>query len=128
VSRNNLLFGVMQRMGLVERIGSGIGRMREQMKEYGLKEPEIEADENWFTIVFRRPKPSPAAAQKTTQKILDAIRKDPYITRRELAKIAGVSEDGVKFHINRLKSKGLLKRVGPDKGGYWEVMEKGKPG
>jgi len=109
--------------------------MREQMKEYGLKEPEIEADENWFTIVFRRPKPSPAAAQKTTQKtaqkILDAIRKDPYITRRELAEIAGVSEDGVKFHISRLKSKGLLKRVGPDKadtGKSWKKENQGDPG
>ena len=30
--------------------------------------------------------------------------------------------DGIQYHIKRLKSMGLLKRIGPDKGGYWQVM------
>jgi len=46
---------LMQRMNLVEKVGSGIMRMRESMKEYRLKEPVIETDENWFTIIFERP-------------------------------------------------------------------------
>ena len=31
--------------------------------------------------------------------------------------------DGKQYHIKRLKSMGLLKRIGPDKGGYWQIME-----
>ena len=62
--------------------------------------------------------------QKTTQKILELIRENPYITRKELAKkIDNITEDGIKYYLKRLKEKGILKRIGPDKGGYWEIIE-----
>ena len=62
--------------------------------------------------------------QKTTQKIIEAITKKSDITQKELATIIGITEDGVKYHITRLRKQGLLKRIGPDKGGYWEVLKK----
>jgi len=40
-----------------------------------------------------------------------------------LATLLKLSEDGVKYQIKKLKDKGIIKRVGPDKGGYWEVIE-----
>jgi ATP-dependent DNA helicase RecG len=52
--RNPLLFSMMERMDLVEKVGTGILRMKDAMKEYGLNEPIIEADENWFSITFER--------------------------------------------------------------------------
>jgi len=61
--------------------------------------------------------------QKTTQKIIDAITKKSDITQKELATIIGITEDGVKYHITRLRKKGLLKRIGPDKGGHWEIVK-----
>lgn len=57
--------------------------------------------------------------QKTTQKIIEAITKKSDITQKELAVVIGITEDSVKYHITRLREKGLLKRIGPDKGGYW---------
>jgi len=116
-SRNNLLFGVMQRMKLVEKIGSGIKRMRELMQEYGLKAPFIETDEHWFTITFKRKE------KKTTQKILELIKKNPHITRKELAGEINITEDGIKYHLEGLRKRGILRRIGPDKGGHWEVLE-----
>jgi len=62
--------------------------------------------------------------QKTTQKVLDAIRLNPHISRVELASISGITEDGIKYQLNALKKKGLIKRVGPDRGGYWEIAKK----
>lgn len=53
--RNFLVFGLMQRMGLVEKVGSGILRMNQEMEEYGLNKPNIEVEDNWFTIIFNRP-------------------------------------------------------------------------
>ena len=53
--RNRLLFGLMERMDLVEKAGSGLVRMEKAMKEYGLGKPDITADRNWFQITFRRP-------------------------------------------------------------------------
>ena len=61
--------------------------------------------------------------QKTTQKILELIKENPHITRRELAGQIGITEDGIKYHLGKMKEKGILKRIGPDKGGYWEVVE-----
>ena len=60
--------------------------------------------------------------QKTTQKIIEAITKKSDITQKELAAVIGITEDGVKYHIARLRKKSLLKRIGPDKGGYWEIV------
>jgi len=61
--------------------------------------------------------------QKTTQKILIAISKNPEITRRELAILLGLTGDGIKFHLKNLRKKSMLRRVGPDKGGHWEVLK-----
>src|SRR5680860_320118 len=50
--RNNLLFGLMQRMELVEKIGSGLMRINEMMDEYLLPHPVIEATDVYFGISF----------------------------------------------------------------------------
>jgi ATP-dependent DNA helicase RecG len=132
LSRNNLLFGLMQRMDLVEKVGSGITRMRRAMKDYGLRVPIFDINDNWFTIIFKRPviwgettqKTTRKTTQKTTQKLLSLIRENPGATREELAILLEITPDGVKYHIANLKKKGFIKRIGGRKGGRWEVMEK----
>ena len=61
---------------------------------------------------------------KTTQKILSIIKDNPKVTRKELAKLVSISPDGVKWNLDKLKKEGKLRRIGPDKGGYWEVIKK----
>jgi ATP-dependent DNA helicase RecG len=41
----------------------------------------------------------------------------------ELAGAVGLSTKGIEWNIRRLKEKGRLRRVGPDKGGHWELVE-----
>ncbi len=41
----------------------------------------------------------------------------------ELAEIIGISPKGVEWQISKLKKEGRIKRIGPDKGGRWEVMK-----
>ena len=36
--------------------------------------------------------------------------------------IKDITEDGIKYHLKVLQEKGIIKRVGPDKGGYWKVL------
>ncbi|MBO7457911.1 MAG: winged helix-turn-helix transcriptional regulator [Paludibacteraceae bacterium] len=48
-----------------------------------------------------------------------AIKENPKITRTELQNITGLSESGVKKILRQLQQKGLLRRIGPDKGGHW---------
>ncbi|MFZ2809020.1 MAG: winged helix-turn-helix transcriptional regulator [Desulfosalsimonadaceae bacterium] len=62
--------------------------------------------------------------QKTTQKILVVLAVNPSFSRREIAKSLGdISEDSVKYHLEKLKASGRIRRIGPDKGGYWEVVK-----
>ena len=51
------------------------------------------------------------------------IAQNPYITRTELANQIGISEQSVQRQFSNLKKKGLIERIGPDKGGYWKVKE-----
>ena len=57
-------------------------------------------------------------------KILAMMRENPQVTIAELAKTTGLSDRAVKKSIKKLKEGGLLRRVGPDKGGHWEVVDK----
>ncbi len=55
--------------------------------------------------------------------ILQIIEKNPKITRKMLSEEVGINPSVIQKHINKLKQKGLLKRIGPAKGGYWEIVE-----
>jgi len=56
------------------------------------------------------------------QKILDLIQTDPHISARMLSEAIGISQRKVEANISILKKKGLLRRVGPAKGGHWETL------
>ena len=58
----------------------------------------------------------------TTQKILAAMRQNPFVTIDYLCGLCKLTRDGLNWNIRKLKSKGLIRRIGPDKGGHWEVI------
>jgi ATP-dependent DNA helicase RecG len=143
--RNPLLFSLMERMDLVENVGSGIRRIREAMKEYGLDKPIIETGDTWFSITFhrkpqhesvaermeiakregaRRARPKKRAEEALTdhqEHIVQAIRNDPRVTGKKLAEQLGISDRAVRKHLEKLKRKGIVARRGSRRGGYWEV-------
>ena len=53
--------------------------------------------------------------------ILKLLRKNPYMSTRDLAEGIGISAKGVEKQLGILKATGRLRRIGPDKGGKWEV-------
>lgn len=55
------------------------------------------------------------------QKILRFVRENNYITIIELARSINLSRKSVQENIVKLKEKKLLRRIGPDKGGHWEI-------
>jgi len=60
--------------------------------------------------------------EKTREKLLDAIKSNPKITQKELAEATGLTRRGIEWNLKELKKKGLLRRIGPDKGGHWEIL------
>ncbi len=60
---------------------------------------------------------------ETAAKILKLIYLDNYISREALAEKTGISVTSVQNHVNKLKSMGILKRIGSAKNGHWEVVK-----
>ena len=55
-------------------------------------------------------------------KILHLIIEDPYITKSDLVSTIGISYTSISRNIEAMRGK-YLRRVGPDKGGFWEIIE-----
>jgi len=131
-SRNPLIFGLFARMHLVEQVGSGIGRIRDLMKVAGLPEP-VFLKRGMFTVILPRPakpsaqpseKPSEKTSEKTSEKILRLIGENNQITIEELSEQVGKSSRAIEMQIKKLKDRKLLERIGPDNGGYWQLVDK----
>ena len=61
-------------------------------------------------------------SQKTSQKIIDLIKEDPYISTSKMAEIIGVDRRNIARNIKKLQEQSVVRRVGPDKGGFWEII------
>ena len=58
---------------------------------------------------------------ETEKKILQLIARDTRATIKILSENLDISTTAVEKNLAGLKRKGLLRRVGPDRGGHWEV-------
>lgn len=65
----------------------------------------------------------PTTQETSQEKIVALLRSNPSITRRALAGMVGLSEEGIKYHLNKLKSSGRVQRKGSTKAGHWETTE-----
>jgi ATP-dependent DNA helicase RecG len=137
IRRNPIIADLFHRMGKVERMGSGIDRMRNLMRESGLKTPVFETD-NFFRVIFYRdPRYSLKGgqkgwservvrkdAQKLTLKqrsLVILLKHNPAISRKDISNKIGINESAVQKRLNTLKKKGILRRIGPDRGGHWKT-------
>ncbi|HLF51283.1 ATP-binding protein [Flavobacterium sp.] len=129
-SRNPLIFGLFERMRLVEQIGSGITRIRDVMNDEGLTPPEFNID-GMFTVILRRPIEFEKWVERWVDnlsenriKILKNIYKNPKISKRELEAIIGLSGSAIDKNIDFLKDIKLLERKGNTKSGHWIIKYK----
>ena len=137
---NPLLAESMYLLRYIERMGTGTVDMIRRCVDAGLAEPEFDANGGFVTRIRRagaRPGAAslPGTTQETTQenlgatqettqeKILALLREDPGLTRRDLATRIGITADGIKYHLDKLKRAGRIRRVGATKKGRWEVLD-----
>lgn len=68
---------------------------------------------------------NPTSTQETTtERIIEEIRKHPFTTREQLAEVIGITPDGIKKQLDKLKKAGKIRHVGATKKGHWEIIEK----
>jgi ATP-dependent DNA helicase RecG len=135
LARNPIIFDLVHRLNWVEKAGTGIKRIKDYCKKAGIK-VRFETNNDYFTTIFYRKKQeleeniktnnskaTQETTQETTQEIIRIIKEKPSITRKELAKKIGLSEDGIKYNLNKLKKENKIKHVGSTKKGFWKVLK-----
>ena len=60
---------------------------------------------------------------KSRDKIVALLTDNNKLSAVALAERIGISAKAVEKHLSNLKADGIIKRIGPDKGGHWEVVE-----
>jgi len=125
VARNKQIARIFKEANEIEQYGSGIERIVNSCLAYNLPHPKFEEIAVGVRVtVF---KTAEETTQKTTQKItlsekiIGIIKDNPTITQKEIAEAIIISPNTVKEYIAKLKREGKIKRIGPDKGGHWEV-------
>ena len=71
----------------------------------------------------RKPPENRTASQKLADRIVFFLRQNPSASRRQIAESLGTAEGSVRHQIEKLKRSGTIRRVRPDKGGHWEVLD-----
>ena len=122
--RNNTLMALAMSVGWVERIGSGIYMMERAVSKGDLSSVDIsEYTDPSSTKVVLGTTIRSARNDVRESKVLDMIRADPHVTRAEIADSLGISQSTVGTVLSRLKSDGIIVRVGSNKNGKWLVLE-----
>jgi ATP-dependent DNA helicase RecG len=76
-----------------------------------------------FTAQDRSERSLERSSEKSSEKIIAIIRRDPAIAAQYIANQMGLTSRAVEKHLSKLKAEGRIHRVGPDKGGHWEVKQ-----
>ena len=134
---NPELARVFFQAGLIESWGSGLGRIRQACEAAHCAEPKHREDGGgvWLELDFapraEAPPSAPAKAPARTgrpptakaQQIMDILRADPTASRRQIAdRIEGLSTEGVRYHLDKLRRAGRIAHRGPPNGGHWDVL------
>lgn len=115
------------RAGYVDAWGRGIENMCKLCADYGVK-TEYTVHPCDVMLEFRIPQldASDKRSEKVTENqaiIIREMEKNPFVTAVSLAKILGISLRKTKENVKKLQQKGLVRRIGPDKGGHWQITK-----
>ena len=126
---------IFRDLRLVEQLGSGIPRILQSYSRTCFK-----FSDNFLRMRFPAISPSLSQNQQevrlveglverlveglveTQKKMIYLISDNPTITIKELSESLGVSTTAIDKNLVKLKEKNILKRVGGDKIGSWEII------
>lgn len=78
--------------------------------------------ENSASQVNGSPKSSPKSSPKTDEQIVALLSQDATISTEEIGQRLDITKRAVLKQIQKLKTQGRLRRIGPARGGHWEVI------
>lgn len=139
---NPLVANAFFRAGYIESWGRGIEKIQRECREYDIPAPDFDHSMSGLMLTFhanpRRLKEVLGEGTRLDEKlderldeklgknraaIVRLMRKNSRITVSEVAKTLRISRTAADKNIQALKAKDYIKRVGPAKGGHWEVLK-----
>ena len=139
-SRNPKIAEYLKAYNYVKEFGEGVDRICRELTALGVPEPQY----NLVAFIMKATvcakvlengqktnhsdQKRPERGQKSDQMrmIIELIKSNPNISRTELSEKTGLHDSSVKRRLKTLVDKGLIQRVGPDKGGCWKIIQKGE--
>ena len=134
--RNPVLADVFNRLGYMERKGSGFAKILDnyafQVNYTEEKKPYFKSDRYQFTVIM--PNLNYGGIQDDTvndtvndivkNEIMNLMKNNPRITITDIAKALNISRPTVTRKIKELKIDNYIYRIGSDKKGSWKVNER----
>ncbi|KDE56029.1 hypothetical protein EI28_02015 [Methanoculleus sp. MH98A] len=99
-------------------LGSGIKRALEDWPEIDFTD---DRDGCLFTVTVHRK--GEKSSEKSSEKILALLKAEPDLAARVVAERLEITQRAVEKQIAKLREDGRLRRIGPARGGHWEVLE-----
>jgi len=113
----------------IEKYGSGYRRIREQIVSYPSMKLEFIETSGGFLVTLSYEKQKIHDTENFTEnkrvnEIIKLIKENNRITSTELARILHVTRRTIASDMAKLKQNSKIKRIGSDKTGFWEVLNK----
>lgn len=132
VRRNPVISDMFHRLRLMERRGSGLKKIANEYQNED--SPVFYSTEQVFIATLKNLNygklSSPNGVdvgvvnvvENNVKSILKIISVDPKTTQKNLAIKTGLSERTISREIKNLRESGVIRRIGSDRVGYWEII------
>ena len=134
--RNPIVAEALKTMGYVNMFNRGVARVQTLLEENGNGLANFVIDRiTTFGVNIEDAslndvvdgETTPKTSTKTSTKIITALTKNPQITIIALAEQIGISKGGIRWHLDKLREEGIIKREGSSRNGKWVVIKKQQP-
>lgn len=136
VCRNPVIQKMFVFLGIGEKGGTGADVIAKGWKDNGWSTPIVEEKNNpdrietylklgnSKNITTETTTNTTETTTNTTETIFKIIDNNPKVTAKEIASVCGITEDGVAYHIKKLKQSGRIIRIGGSRnGGEWKIIK-----
>ena len=134
-SRNPKIAEYLKAHDYVKEFGEGVDRMCRELSAIGTKEPQYHLvafimkasvwanllEEGQEKTIFDQKRPESDQISDQIKMILELIKEKPQISRSEISHKMGLHESNVKRRLKMMVDKGIIQRIGSDKGGHWQI-------
>ncbi len=128
VPRNPLVVHIFYLAGLIEEVGSGIGRIINSLKLQGLPEPEFKEEMSGFSVRFYKDIYTEENLRKMGLnerqiKAVMYVKEKGKITNKEYRELTGLSDEGSRLDLLKLLELGIFELRGKGRNAYYIIKK-----